>query len=233
MVAWPCLLWGAGTAIGEIPPYAVSRAARLAGEANEELDEWIENESASSVVNAMRDWMFVSLEKYGFWAILAFAAWPNMAFDLCGLACGHFLIPFWVFFGATFIGKALIKVNGQALFFITIFRKEYLDVLVRFVERFTPEAWNIDEKVNEAFLKQRARFMPGADGAATATASSPTAPPAPLLARLWSVVMIAFIGWFALSVVHSFAQQRAASDIRREAAEAKESARIYYATQSS
>jgi vacuole membrane protein 1 len=28
----PCLLWGAGTAIGEIPPYSVTYAARLAGE---------------------------------------------------------------------------------------------------------------------------------------------------------------------------------------------------------
>ncbi|CAM9649253.1 unnamed protein product, partial [Phaeothamnion confervicola] len=34
-----CFLWGAGTAIGEIPPYAVSYAAKLAGEHVEELDE--------------------------------------------------------------------------------------------------------------------------------------------------------------------------------------------------
>ena len=31
-VAIPCMLWGAGTAIGEIPPYALSRAAREAGQ---------------------------------------------------------------------------------------------------------------------------------------------------------------------------------------------------------
>jgi hypothetical protein len=31
----PCFLWGAGTAIGEIPPYAVSRAAKLAGGVDE------------------------------------------------------------------------------------------------------------------------------------------------------------------------------------------------------
>jgi vacuole membrane protein 1 len=32
-----CVLWGVGTAIGEIPPYAVSRAAKLAGEHVEQV----------------------------------------------------------------------------------------------------------------------------------------------------------------------------------------------------
>ena len=42
------------------------------------------------------------------------AAWPNAAFDLCGICCGHFQMSFWQFFGATFIGKALIKVGFSA-----------------------------------------------------------------------------------------------------------------------
>jgi hypothetical protein len=32
-------------------------------------------------------------------------------FDVAGLACGHFGMSFWTFFGAVFIGKALIKVK--------------------------------------------------------------------------------------------------------------------------
>ena len=47
----------------------------------------------------------------GFWGIFLLAAWPNALFDLCGICCGHFLTPFWVFFGATFCGKALVKVQ--------------------------------------------------------------------------------------------------------------------------
>ena len=31
--------WGAGTALGELPPYFVARAHRLASEAHEELDD--------------------------------------------------------------------------------------------------------------------------------------------------------------------------------------------------
>lgn len=38
---------------------------------------------------------------------------PNPLFDLAGITCGHFLVPFWTFFGATLIGKALIKTHIQ------------------------------------------------------------------------------------------------------------------------
>lgn len=53
------------------------------------------------------------IKKIGFFAILIFASIPNPLFDLAGLTCGHFLIPFWTFFGATVIGKALIKTHIQ------------------------------------------------------------------------------------------------------------------------
>lgn len=53
------------------------------------------------------------MQAHGFWGILLLAAYPNAAFDLCGICCGHFLMPFWEFFGATLIGKGGIKV-GQA-----------------------------------------------------------------------------------------------------------------------
>ena len=45
--------------------------------------------------------------------ILLLASWPNAAFDLCGICCGAFKMPFWEFFGATLIGKGGVKVNGQ------------------------------------------------------------------------------------------------------------------------
>ena len=48
--------------------------------------------------------------RHGFWGIFLLAAWPNALFDLCGICCGHFQMPFWQFFGATFCGKALVKV---------------------------------------------------------------------------------------------------------------------------
>ena len=49
--------------------------------------------------------------RHGFWGIFLLAAWPNALFDLCGICCGHFLMPFWQFFGATLMGKAFVKVR--------------------------------------------------------------------------------------------------------------------------
>lgn len=38
---------------------------------------------------------------------------PNPLFDLAGIMCGQFGIPFWKFFLATVIGKAIIKTHLQ------------------------------------------------------------------------------------------------------------------------
>jgi uncharacterized membrane protein YdjX (TVP38/TMEM64 family) len=38
---------------------------------------------------------------------------PNPLFDLAGILCGQFGVPFWKFFLATLIGKAIIKTHIQ------------------------------------------------------------------------------------------------------------------------
>lgn len=38
---------------------------------------------------------------------------PNPLFDLAGIMCGQFGVPFWEFFLATLIGKAIIKTHIQ------------------------------------------------------------------------------------------------------------------------
>lgn len=48
---------------------------------------------------------------------------PNPLFDLAGITCGHFLVPFWTFFGATLIGKAIIKMHIQVLLLCCLFSK--------------------------------------------------------------------------------------------------------------
>lgn len=58
--------------------------------------------------------VYESIQAYGFWAVLAAASIPNPLFDLAGLTCGHFGIPFGTFFAATFLGKAVIKVAIQS-----------------------------------------------------------------------------------------------------------------------
>ena len=104
----PCFLWGTGTALGEIPPYAVARAAKLAGEQNnEELDD-LEAEKKAAEGNKLKEafvyskiWMIDFVRKWDMWGVMLMAAWPNATFDMCGIACGHFGMPFWSFFIGT------------------------------------------------------------------------------------------------------------------------------------
>lgn len=148
---------GTGTCIGEIPPYWMARAARLAaieaggkgeskgGDVPEELEVnskyWIVNRVKGELIClASRipglaylgslgfsclstlsfshvfiiylhrfvcfllflfhdvPWaakMIHFLRSYGFLGVFIMAAWPNFAFDLCGICCGHFLMSFW------------------------------------------------------------------------------------------------------------------------------------------
>ena len=137
--ALACLLWGAGTAIGELPPYATSYAARLAGQEDEEFEEIMaesSDDAGANVVARMKKWMLDVVDKYGFWGVVLLSAWPNAMFDLCGICCGHALMPFATFFTAVFIGKALIKVNGQLVVFTLLFSSKYRDAAIGYIVRF-------------------------------------------------------------------------------------------------
>ncbi|EMP37729.1 Vacuole membrane protein 1 [Chelonia mydas] len=113
-------MWGAGTAIGELPPYFMARAARLSGaepddEEYQEFEEMLEHaEAAQDFASRAKLAVQNLVQKVGFFGILACASIPNPLFDLAGITCGHFLVPFWTFFGATLIGKAIIKMHIQA-----------------------------------------------------------------------------------------------------------------------
>jgi hypothetical protein len=61
--------------MGEIPPYALSRALREAGQLNQELDEEMNEAGQSGVIARMKAWMIAFIEKYGFWGVLALSAW--------------------------------------------------------------------------------------------------------------------------------------------------------------
>lgn len=152
-------LWGAGTAIGEVPPYLLSYQAAKAGKRNVEAEKMLGIESQSHLVSSkasktllgrlmalievfiqgMKNWMLHFIENHGFWGIFLLAAYPNAAFDLCGICCGHFMMPFWKFFGATLLGKGFVKVSGQTAFFIALFRKSSRETILGALERSMPE----------------------------------------------------------------------------------------------
>jgi len=133
-------LWGAGTAVGELPPYFIARQAMMSGvdPDDEDYEEAIldaqEGEGDDeSLMGKGKSLMKNLVTKLGFVGIMIAASIPNPLFDLAGITCGHFLVPFWTFFGATLIGKAVFKVLIQVVSVILIFNKQYMDVILEWV----------------------------------------------------------------------------------------------------
>lgn len=53
------------------------------------------------------------LEKNGFWGVFLMASYPNALFDMCGLCCGHFMMPMWTFLVATVRSLLALKLDIQ------------------------------------------------------------------------------------------------------------------------
>jgi hypothetical protein len=75
----PCLVWGCGTALGEVPPYFLGRAAFRAAA-----------QSTESHASAAHAWMERVLQRRGWLGVVALSAWPNSLFGTRGggRACG-------------------------------------------------------------------------------------------------------------------------------------------------
>jgi len=194
-VCWAALLWGGGAAAGEIPPYAVAYAAAKAGEANSELSE-IDDEDEDAALAKCKKWMIGIIKKYGFWGVFLFSAWPNALFDLCGICCGASMMPFWQFFGATFAGKALVKVHLQSVFFITLFSAEYLKTFLESIEKLLPEA--LHQMAVKAAEKGKAKFEAGGNAE---SADEPG-----LLKQGWNALIAIIILFFVVSCMEQLAQ---------------------------
>ncbi|KAI3384159.1 hypothetical protein SNEBB_008193 [Seison nebaliae] len=117
-IALESFLWGFGTAIGELPPYLMTKKT-----ADHRKDQ--------------TSWMGPKIElivqKLGFWGILIFASFPNPFFDLAGVICGTNKVKFSTFFLATFIGKACIKVLIQVSVVILMFSEHHFEQIITLV----------------------------------------------------------------------------------------------------
>ncbi|ESR33135.1 hypothetical protein CICLE_v10006686mg [Citrus x clementina] len=152
------ILWGVGTALGELPPYFISRAASISGSRLDAMDEFDDSSTESDGVVAARlkkikRWFFTHSQHLNFLTIFSacfvcsnevssindisriiFSNFssvcvcvPNPLFDLAGIMCGQFGVPFWKFFLATLIGKAIIKTHIQTVFIISVCNNQLLD----------------------------------------------------------------------------------------------------------
>eukprot|EP01132_Coremiostelium_polycephalum_P002909 gene2909-3626_t len=177
------LMWGAGTAIGELPPYFVARTAKLKGL------KLGENQDENPLLKRI-------IEKLGFFGILAFASIPNPLFDLAGIICGTCLVPFWTFFGATLIGKAVIKAHLQACFVILVFNMNTLTKVIAIIEEYIPISKG---KIQPILEKNRQQL--NQSGSASANA------PKGYLGIAWDCVLAIMISYFLISIVDSSVQE--------------------------
>ncbi|XP_030536065.1 vacuole membrane protein KMS1-like isoform X2 [Rhodamnia argentea] len=126
------VLWGIGTALGELPPYFISRAAQLSGSRIDAMEELggSNSEDAGFIaryLGQIKRWFLSHSQHLNFLTILVLASVPNPLFDLAGIMCGQFGIPFWEFFLATLIGKAVIKTHIQTVFIISVCNNQLLN----------------------------------------------------------------------------------------------------------
>ncbi|XP_029375173.1 vacuole membrane protein 1-like isoform X3 [Echeneis naucrates] len=201
------LYLGAGTAIGELPPYFMARAAQLSGTDTDDEDyqkfEDMRDQNQSSQDFATRSKVAVQklIEKVGFFGILACASIPNPLFDLAGITCGHFLVPFWTFFGATLIGKAVIKMHIQKLFVIVTFSRHIVEQMVSFIGAVPLLGAALQKPFREYLEAQKAKLHHRAgEGIPTEEI---------WLSWLFEKVVVIMVCFFVCSIINSMAQSYA------------------------
>jgi len=198
--------WGAGTALGELPPYFMARAHRLSGyDSDDEEDEFEElqaklaNQEEMSWFDRAKLGVERLVERVGFFGILACASIPNPLFDLAGITCGHFLVPFWTFFGATLIGKAVIKMHIQKVFIILAFNESLIEAVVSNLNRLPYIGPKLEGPFKELLVKQKAKLH--RKSGQSETGSDPS-----VLGWIFEKFVLAMILYFVVSIVNSLAQ---------------------------
>ncbi|KAI3970031.1 hypothetical protein MKW92_007343 [Papaver armeniacum] len=207
------ILWGFGTALGELPPYFISRAASMSGatlDAMEELNvSSTEDEGfISRHLNQLKRWFFSHAQHLNFFSILVLASVPNPLFDLAGIMCGQFGIPFWNFFLATLIGKAIVKTHIQTAFIISVCNNQLLD-------------WIENELIWVlGFVPGLSSVLPNLISKLHAVKEKYLAPPAPMsssdevqkwwnlsITSVWNTVVWLMLFNFFIKIVNSTAQR--------------------------
>jgi len=200
------VMWGAGTAIGELPPYFMAKAARLSGtevddEDLEKLEDIISSEG-KDIFTRIKRFVPALVEKVGFFGILACASIPNPLFDLAGITCGHCLVPFWTFFGATLIGKAVIKMHIQQSFVILCFSKSYVELLLRLLGQIPVVGVYIQAPFKNAVELQKEKLHRKLGKELQSQGSN-------ILGYVFEKLVTIMIIYFVLSIVNSLAQSYA------------------------
>ncbi|KAF6162786.1 hypothetical protein GIB67_029055 [Kingdonia uniflora] len=263
------ILWGLGTALGELPPYFISRAgsgiyvdlsddvflskssirglswflafalenaiicdkmqricawsylkrcdaipARASGskfEAMEELDASSEEDGVvAKKLTQMKRWFLSHSQHLNFFTILVLASVPNPLFDLAGIMCGQFGIPFWKFFLATLTGKAIIKTHIQTVFIISVCNNQLLEWIENeliWVLGFVPGLSSILPKVIAKLHMVKEKYLLAASSVPVASTTTKVKNWDLSLASIWNTVVWLMLLNFFAKIVTSTAQR--------------------------
>ena len=175
----------------------MARAARRSGESIEE--DISENSSAKKRVQEL-------VTRFGFFGILLCASIPNPLFDLAGITCGYFLIPFSTFFSATLVGKAGIKMIMQTSFIIIVFTESYLKIVIGLIAGIPKFGELLEPHITEYFENQRTKLKLGQDSSEGG-----------FISFLLTCLVTGMIVYFVISTVNSLAQQHFMKEIKQRA----------------
>ncbi|CAJ0841674.1 15652_t:CDS:2 [Entrophospora sp. SA101] len=190
--------WGFGTAIGELPPYFVARAG-CRSEELKDIDRLLK-QSPESI--SYKERFLISIHRLmghlGFFGIFLFASIPNPLFDLAGIICGQFLVPFTTFFGATFLGKAVVKSSIQTVIVILLFTEDTIKTILEVTRRYLPY---IHDKLEEAVTLQTKRLK--REEGEDAPDIGPGNPS--YISLIWNTLFNLMLAYFALSIIETLA----------------------------
>jgi hypothetical protein len=91
-----------------------------------------------STWSSIEQWLSSAVKKHGFVMVVSLASFPNPLFDMCGLACGRCMMPFWTFFTATLLGKGIIKVCIQIAVLVALFQEQSREAILDALRRWLP-----------------------------------------------------------------------------------------------
>ncbi|TPX56121.1 hypothetical protein PhCBS80983_g04773 [Powellomyces hirtus] len=246
-VRWESFFWGMGTSVGELPPYFVARAAAEAGRDDQGFD------SIEGVLNKPRNQrtlgervqvaMYNLMQSLGFFGILLCASIPNPLFDLAGIVCGHFGVPFMTFFGATFLGKAVFKSSiqprdveskltsliplyrvsfaariTQTISVILMLSEDILSFILAELKEFAPSIHRIVQKLLDEQVK-RYQQDDGGDETGNGGGKKGDSDSNNFVGAAWNTLLAAMIGYFVLSLLASLAtsQMKKAQEVELHA----------------
>uniref|UniRef100_A0A6B2G0Y5 Vacuole membrane protein 1 (Trinotate prediction) n=1 Tax=Myxobolus squamalis TaxID=59785 RepID=A0A6B2G0Y5_MYXSQ len=148
--------WGLGTAIGELPPYLLAFASQATSECPTKYSPFQSN-FLGSKIKKLFDFF---IRRVGFLGIIFCASIPNPLFDFAGITCGLYRVSFWTFFGATIIGKSIIKVTMMGLFVIFCFSPKTEHLILNVIRKTPLIGRKVSKILNETVESQKFRFHP-------------------------------------------------------------------------